>query len=411
MTDINKKPEYVSTPPANSSSAGAPRSFRRSNTLVVVFAVLVVLLSLPYLTEKVWYAAARGRERAKMEAVRDLQKSDSENAEKVLAELPDGEDIIPWVAKSIAPSVVGIEAVRQSTAIVLTNRGPFRIKIPSVHGKASGVIIGKSGHIVTNFHVVECATGISIHLSDGRKIDDVEVVGVDPPSDLAVLKIDAPNLATAGWGDSNGLDVGDPVIAVGNPFGLMRTVTSGIISAKGRKNVIQQLDYQDFLQTDAAVNPGNSGGPLVDMKGKVVGINTAIVGNAYRGISFAIPSKLAQEITEHLIEDGAVPRGWLGELAVRPLNEYLADRLGLKDLQGVLIVQIADGSPADKAGLMPGDVIRQWDGQPIDTPHDLRLAAGQTKIGSIAKLLIIRNGVERTVEVKITKRPASNIRG
>ena len=409
MSDINKQHENVSTQPA--PTAGAPRSFRRSNTLVVVFAVLVVLLSLPYITEKVWYAAARGRERAKMEALRETQKTDSQNAEKLLAELPRDEGIIPWVAKSIAPAVVGIEAVREQDVIVPIGGGAFELrKVPSVHGKASGVIIGKSGHIVTNFHVVEDASGVFIYLSDGRKISDVEIVGVDPPSDLAVLKIGASGLTPAAWGDSAELEVGDAVIAVGNPFGLMRTVTSGIISAKGRKNVVQRLDYQDFLQTDAAVNPGNSGGPLVDMKGRVVGINTAIVGNAYRGISFAIPSKLAQEITQHLIKDGAVPRGWLGA-AVLPLSGFLAERLGLKDTQGVVVARIDVGSPADKAELMLGDVIRQWDGQPIDTPHDLRLAAGQTKIGSIAKLLIIRNGAERTVEVKITKRPASNIRG
>ena len=411
MTDNGNRQDHLRTTPA----AEIPKPVitkqpppRRSKTLVVVFAVLVVLLTLPYLTEQVWYAAARGRERAKMEALRETQKADSENAERLLAELPNDEGIIPWVAKSIAPSVVGIEAIQQQTVIVPVGGGRFKIAtVPSVHGKASGVIVGTEGHIVTNFHVVEGASGVSIYLSDGRKVTDVELVGVDPPSDLAVLKINADNLTSASWGDSTELEVGDPVIAVGNPFGLMRTVTSGIISAKGRKNVVQQLDYQDFLQTDAAVNPGNSGGPLVDMKGKVVGINTAIVGNAYRGISFAIPSKLAKDITQHLIKNGAVPRGWLGA-GVEQLNGFLAERLGLENTQGVLVVTIAAGSPADKAGLKPGDVIQQWNEQPINTPHDLRLAAGQTKIGSTAKLRIIRQGIVQTVDVPVTQRPASN---
>jgi serine protease Do len=185
----------------------------------------------------------------------------------------------------------------------------------------------------------------------------------------------------------------------------MRTVTSGIISAKGRKNIIQQLDDQDFLQTDAAVNPGNSGGPLVDMQGKVIGINTAIIGRSYSGISFAIPSRIAREITEHLIKEGAVPRGWLGAF-LHPLNENLAQQLGLQSTNGVLIVRIIPDSPADKAGILPGDVITQWNGQAVDTPHDLRLAIGKTKIDSEAKVVLIRKSVETEVMVKITRQPA-----
>lgn len=401
MTNPNDQAEFV---PVQMAKQKNPPG-RRSTTLVVVFAVLVVILALPYITEQVWYAAARGRERAKVEATGQNQRSEAAEAKKLLEELPNKEGIIPWVAKSIAPSVVGIEAVRQSKVLVPAGAGAFRIAtVPSVEGKASGVIIGQEGYIVTNFHVVEDAAAVSVQLSDGRTINDAELVGVDPPSDIAVLKINAPDIKAAAWGDSDKLEVGDPVIAVGNPFGLMRTVTSGIISAKGRKNVVQQLDYQDFLQTDAAVNPGNSGGPLVDMQGNVVGINTAIVGNAYRGISFAIPSKLAQEISLHLIKFGSVPRGWLGA-GSRPLNAYIADRLGLQDTEGVLIVQITPGSPAEKAGILPGDVIRAWDGQPINTPHDLRLAAGQTKIGTTAKILVIRKGVERTFDVTISERP------
>lgn len=388
----------------SSSQPDVGRTPRRSKTLLVVFAVLVILISLPNLIDQIWYAAARGRDRAKMEALRNMQEAEAEDAQEILDKLPNGKGIIPLVAKSIEPSVVGIEAVRAQTVLIRTGLGVYQRRIPS-QGKASGVIVGNSGHIVTNFHVIEGAEPIHVRLSDGRKIENVEIVGVDPPSDLAVLKIDAPDLTSAEWGNSGDLEVGDPVIAVGNPFGLMRTVTSGIISAKGRKNVIQQLDNQDFLQTDAAVNPGNSGGPLVDMKGKVVGINTAIVGQTYRGISFAIPSRIAQEITEHLIKEGAVPRGWLGAESY-PLNVYIARKLGLQSTDGVLIGRIVSGSPADKAGILPGDVITDWNGQPIDSPHDLRLAEGQTKIGSDAKVTVIRKGKALEIGVQITKRPA-----
>ncbi|MBN2293609.1 MAG: trypsin-like peptidase domain-containing protein [Pirellulales bacterium] len=377
---------------------------RRSKTLVVVFAVLVILISLPYLTNQIWYAAERGRERARIEALRDAKETQAEDAKELLKDLPVNEGIIPLVAKSIDPSVVGIEAVRAQTVLVPIGMGAYQPRNVPSQGKASGVLIGGSGYIVTNYHVIEGAKLINVQLSDGRMIEEVEIVGVDPPSDLAVLKIYAPNLKSAEWGDSSELEVGDPVIAVGNPFGLMRTVTSGIISAKGRKKVIERLDNQDFLQTDAAVNPGNSGGPLVDMKGQVVGINTAIVGQTYRGISFAIPSRIAKEITEHLIKEGAVPRGWLGAEPY-PLDVYLAERLGLESTDGVLIWRIVPGSPADKAGIVPGDVITRWNGQPIDTPHDLHLAVGQNEIGSIAKVTLIRRGQTRQIEVEIAKRP------
>lgn len=398
-------PENSNQPQVSPSYKKAPR---RSKTLVVVFAVMVILMSLPYLTEQVWYAAARGRERAKIEALRETQEAEAKDAKQVLAKMPGAEGIIPLVAKSIAPSVVGIEAVRAREVLVPVGLGVYQRRSVPSQGKASGVIVGSAGHIVTNFHVIEGAESIIVRLSDGRTIEKVEIVGVDPPSDLAVLKIDAPELTAAEWGDSADLKVGDPVITVGNPFGLMRTVTSGIISAKGRRDVIQQLDNLDFLQTDAAVNPGNSGGPLVDMKGKIVGINTAIVGQTYRGISFAIPSRIAQEITQHLIKEGSVPRGWLGA-ELYPLDGYLAERLGLQSTDGVLIARIVASSPADKGGILPGDVITKWNGQTVDTPHDLRLAVGQTEIDSQAKVTLIRKGQPREIEMKVTKRPA-NIR-
>ena len=198
--------------------------------------------------------------------------------------------------------------------------------------------------MLTNNHVIEDASAIHLKLSDGRTVRNCEVVGVDQLTDLAVLKIDLEGLAAAPWGDSDALEVGDWVLAVGNPFGLDRSVTAGIVSAKERRNVVSSLPYQDFLQTDAAVNPGNSGGPLVNLQGEVVGINTAIVGDAFQGISFAIPSSIAREVYDRLKTTGKASHGWLG-VGLNPLNEDLAEQLGA---EGVLITNVFSDSPADQ---------------------------------------------------------------
>jgi len=219
-----------------------------------------------------------------------------------------------------------------------------------------------------------------------------------------VLKIAAGQLAAAQWGDSDQLEVGDPVLAIGSPFGLDQTVTAGIISAKGRRAVVEDLRYQDFIQTDAALNPGNSGGPLVDMNAKVVGINTAILGHTYQGISFAIPSNLAREVYERLKTTGHVERGWLG-VAMQELDEVLARRLGLKSLEGALVAGVVEGSPAHRAGIQPGDVIVRFNDEKITSPADLALAVARSRIGSEATVELIRDGRRLEKTVVVGRRP------
>ncbi len=199
--------------------------------------------------------------------------------------------------------------------------------------QGSGVIVDAEGYIITNYHVVDRASEVNVELSDGSK-HQAQVVGTDPATDLAVLKIGAANLTAAPWGKSSDLEVGDPVLAIGNPFGLARTVTAGILSATGRHAVVENVNYQDFLQTDAAVNPGNSGGPLVNMKGQIVGINTAIVGPTYQGISFAIPSDMVQQVYDQLIKSGKVARGWLG-VSMKELPPEEAEKLGVQRRPGI----------------------------------------------------------------------------
>lgn len=361
---------------------------------------LLVLLAVPYLVQRIAYALARGREMAKAEVARGL-----------LDELPDEGGLYPWVAKSIEPSVVGIDVIRGAEgAAVPVDEWSHLFRVPRqpyfLQDKGSGVIVDAGGYVVTNAHVVRGAVAVKVKLSDGRTFDDVTIVGTDPPSDLAVLKIDTGDLTAARWGDSEAVEVGDPVLAVGNPFGLERTVTAGIISAKNRKQVVRDLDYQNFLQTDAAVNPGNSGGPLVNMRGEVVGINTAIHGEAYQGISFAIPSNMVRDIFEKLKAGGQVARGWLG-VNLGELSEPLAEQLGVEPgTQGAVVAGVLSGSPAEQSGIEPGDVIVQWNGTPIVGPGELGMAAAGTAIGSTAKVVVVRKGKRLELDVKVGQRPA-----
>jgi serine protease Do len=241
-------------------------------------------------------------------------------------------------------------------------------------------------------------------LSDGRAVNEVEVVGTDPASDLAVLRVRASGLIAAAWGDSDKLEVGDQVLAVGSPYRLAQTVTAGIISAKDRRGIIRDLDLQDFLQTDAAINPGNSGGPLVDLRGEVIGINTAIVGETYRGIGFAIPSRIAQDVYNRLKSGETVPRGWLG-VAPQDLTDRLAEQFKFKEAQGVLVADVVAGSPADKAGLQPGDVIVLWNGKKVSDARDFRFLVAGSRAGSVAKVVFFRGGEKRETSVTVGERP------
>jgi serine protease Do len=365
-------------------------------TLFLILVVLVLIFILPSVAERVQFAITRGEQRAKAEV-----------AKKALEEMPESSGRLAWVAKTIEPCVVGIETTR------LVRGGSYGdewAQLFAQSGEGSGVIVDQSGYIVTNAHVIDGAAQLTVKLSDGRTVEDAELVGADPLADLAVLKINANGLTTAPWGDSDQLEVGDEVLAVGNPYRLARTVTAGIISAKDRPGVVGQpasgqLAYEEFLQTDAAVNPGNSGGPLVNMKGEVVGINTAIIGPAYQGISFAIPSNRAREVYEHLRATGEItPRSYLG-VRMSDLNEYLALQLGLDEPRGVLVRRVEPGSPADKAGIQRLDVIVEWNGREIKDSTDLALAVARTKIGAKVEVLVIRKGQERRLEVTVGQRP------
>ncbi len=249
----------------------------------------------------------------------------------------------------------------------------------------SGVIVSPDGYILTNYHVIEQAEEIKVTLYD-RRAFRASLVGADPKTDLAVIKIDAKDLPVASWGNSDNLQVGDFVLAIGNPYGLTHTVTMGIISATGRADV-GIADYEDFIQTDAAINPGNSGGPLVNIKGEIIGINTAIFSRTggYQGIGFAVPSNMARIIKDSLIKEGKVIRGWIG-IMVQDLTAELAERFDLKESYGVIITDVTKQSPAYKAGLRRGDIILEYDGKKITESAILRNLVAQSKIGSIMNL-------------------------
>ncbi len=360
--------------------------------MLVLLALLLGLLITPYLAEKIQYGITRGRERARAEVAR-----------AALADMPDVASRYTTVAHAIAPCVVGIDTVR---VVKSRDEMAYLFRSPQINqGEGSGVIIDDAGYILTNYHVIDGATEASVKLSDGRVIRDVHLVGTDPPTDLAVLKIDVSGLVSAPWGDSDELQVGAPVLAVGNPFGLERTVTAGIISAKERRGVVGNGGYQDFIQTDAAVNPGNSGGPLVNMRGEVVGINTAIYGRAYQGISFAIPSRMARDVYEQLKSTGKITqRGWLG-VEMAPLTPELAEKLDLNTLQGALVAAVIDGAPAEKAGIRPGDLIVRWNGEEVSEAGDLALAVARTKPGTKAEVTVLRDGKQRKFSVEVGSRP------
>jgi serine protease Do len=264
----------------------------------------------------------------------------------------------------------------------------------------SGFIIDEEGYIVTNNHVIEDADQIKVKLYDDKEFD-AELVGRDSKTDLALIKIEgAKNLKPLEMGNSDALDVGTWVVAIGSPFGLEQTVTAGIVSAKGR--IIGSGPYDDFIQTDASINPGNSGGPLLNLEGEVMGINTAIVASG-QGIGFAIPVNLAKGIVAQLKEGGEVTRGWLG-VAIQDLTPELAEYYRIEGREGVLIAQVFKDDPADKAGLQANDVVTAIDGRAVATGRELSQVIANTKVGKKTDITFVRDGKERTVAVRLTKR-------
>jgi serine protease Do len=270
----------------------------------------------------------------------------------------------------------------------------------------SGFIARGDGLIVTNDHVVDGASDITVKLSDGRQFK-AKLVGRDEKTDLALLKIEAKDLPVLSFGDSDRLQVGEPVAAIGNPFGLEGTVTTGIVSAKGR--VLGEGPYDSFIQTDASINPGNSGGPLVNSAGEVIGINTAIYSRTggSMGIGFAIPVNMAKAILPQLETKGHVTRGWLG-VAIQPVTAELAKALHLPNEQGALVAQVQGDSPAAKAGLQPGDVIVGYNGHPVQKTSDLPLLVAETPIGKTVPMQVVREGKTITSNAQIAELAESN---
>jgi serine protease Do len=330
------------------------------------------------------------------------------------------------IVKKVAPGVVKIVVTSKVTNMSMPEgfspNDPFwrhffgdqggrqmpnrQLNTPRQHGLGSGVIVTKDGYIITNNHVVDGADEVKVTLQDGREFT-AKVIGRDPKSDVAVIKIDANGLPVVPMADSDKVQVGDIVLAVGNPFGVGQTVTTGIVSATGRGNLGIE-DYEDFIQTDAAINPGNSGGALVDVEGRLIGINTAIFSHSggNQGIGFAVPSDLARNVMDSLIKDGHVTRGYLGVM-IQDVTPALAKEFSLKDATGALIGDVVPSGPAAKAGLKDGDVVLQYNGKQITDSRRLRLAVGETKPGTTVPVRILRDGSSKTLEVTVQAMPGT----
>ena len=266
----------------------------------------------------------------------------------------------------------------------------------------SGFIVDSSGYILTNDHVVEDGQELTVKLSDGSE-HQARVAGRDPKTDIALIKIDVDReLPVVALGDSAALEVGEWVLAIGNPFGLEHTVTSGIVSAKGRR--IGAGPYDNFIQTDASINPGNSGGPLINLRGEVVGVNTAIFsrGGGNIGIGFAIPINLVKGLLSQLRDEGKVTRGWLG-VVIQDVNAEMAEALGMREARGALVANVAKGSPAEAGGVQVGDVIIGFDGAPVGKASELSLAVARTPVGKTVDVAVVRNGRNVTARVQIAR--------
>jgi serine protease Do len=318
----------------------------------------------------------------------------------------------PWVrlAEQLTPAVVNVRTVGEARRMRPPNvPEPFRRFFPQPpeggereqrpRGVGSGFIIDADGYIVTNHHVVDGSKTIEVQLADGRTLQP-KVIGSDPETDVALLKIEATGLPVIPLGSSSALKVAEPVMAIGNPFGFDHTVTVGIVSGVGR--FIGQGRFDDFIQTDAAINPGNSGGPLINTRGEAIGINSAIRSNTggFQGIGFAIPIDLAKPILGQLRATGKVTRGWLG-VSIQPLTQELAKSFGITGTQGALVASVSEDSPAAKAGLKEGDVIVTFDGKPVESPRTLPAMVANTPVGHSVPMVVVRDGKRQTVTVTV----------
>jgi Do/DeqQ family serine protease len=314
-------------------------------------------------------------------------------------------DLLADVAESALASVVNISVERRATGPGSFGHGWGPLSHRQESGQGSGVVVSANGVVVTNHHVVDRAEQITVRLSDGREFS-ARVVGSDEPTDLAVLQLnDATDLTAMPFGDSDTVRVGEMVMAIGNPFGLSGSVSLGIVSAMGRSQM-GITDYDNFIQTDAAVNPGNSGGALVNMDGELVGINTAILSRSggSQGVGFAIPSSMVQSVVESLQRDGRVVRGWLG-IGIQDITPALANALSLSDGAGVLVSEVEPGGPAHAAGLRAGDVVLEVRGEEVHDSQSLRTQVALSRPGDPLALTVLRNGQRMQVEALPGERP------
>ena len=309
--------------------------------------------------------------------------------------LEDLQSVITDLAERVKPSVVNV------LPAPATRSANPRERLPNAPGSGSGVIVDSEGHIITNNHVVGDAAEVEVRLSDKTKFT-AQVIGKDPDTDLALLKItsDRP-LPYAQLGDSTTVKVGQWVLAVGNPFGLDRTVTLGVVSGIGRENM-NLSKYENFIQTDASINPGNSGGPLFNIHGEVIGINTAII-NFAQGIGFAIPSNMTKQVMQQLITRGKVVRAWLG-VGIQPLTTELAGKFGVNENEGVLVNEVFENDPASRAGIKAGDIITKVDGKTVDTPSSLSRLIAALDPGAAVSVEVARDGKRRLISVPLIER-------
>ncbi len=383
-----------------------PDPTTQSLVLLATMALMLVAAryAVPRIVEEIRYGWYRGELRAEYEAGSEGIRSVS------LEALSDASQMVTAV---VGPSVVHIDVQRRTGLDDLSQSGVLSRNLPS-SDQGSGVLVDSDGYVLTNRHVIADGEDISVKLSDGRRVH-ATVVGTDALTDLAVLKIDANRLIPIGWGNSDRSKVGSPVWAVGSPFGLDRTVTFGILSGKHRM-VRASTQYQDFMQSDVAVNPGNSGGPLVNARGMLIGINTAIVGDTYQGVSFSIPSNVAKQVYERIRTTGRVDRAWLGvqldEVAESDLsigNHGVGDWEGADpSLRGAMVVAVTSAnSPAAIAGLAVRDRIVSIDGTKVRNMGHLMRLIGGSMAGTTVMLGIDRAGAELEIEVLLGSRPAS----
>ncbi len=397
-------PESIPEPPRPQRPSSLP-------FLVLFLCFLFGIWAIPWVAYPISYAINRGAEKAKLEAAKEML-AEMEKAEQAGKSVPQAA-MIPWVIKKVGPSVVGIKTQEVQQRAASFNdffQGRRAGGYEQVFGEGSGVIVdkeGKESYILTNYHVVGNADEIQVRLSDGRDINKVALIGYDRETDLAVLKIDVSELNAMEWGNSDAAEVGETVLAIGNPFGLSHTVTQGIISAKERLNPIPNGPaVQEFLQTDAAINPGNSGGPLVDSQGQLIGINTAIYGETYQGIGFAIPSSLAKKVYQQIRKNGGnLTHGRLG-VELEDVAKSHAEQNGIESGKGALIVNVLSNSPAEKAGLEDGDIIVKWGDADIAGSRQLMHSVILTPPNTEVPITVIRNGEKIEKTVVVGTRPA-----